>query len=106
MSGCSSHQRVRCSVPLLDPSEADQRVTLLVHREREQVLVPEPRGDRGRFGRRVVRRLRIAFDDMLEHRRDDEVPALDAVRVLGLEQPLRAPEPAAGGPDGAVRHEA
>ena len=148
ISGCSAHQRVRCSVhsrarrnsktPLaerdrvavhdprgtrreltgddgdhrlvhqpqavLDAAEADEGVPLLVDCEGEEIPVTEARRDRGRLRRRIVRRFGVAFGDVLEHRRDDEITALDAVGLLD-EQTLRAAEPAARRSDGAVRHE-
>ena len=99
------HRLVHQPQTVLDAAEADEGVPLLVDCEREEIPVPEPGRDRSRLGRSVVRRLGVAFDDVLEHRRDDEIASLDAVGLLGLEHALRPPEPAARRPDCAVCHQ-
>ena len=65
----------------------------------------EALGDRDRFHGVLVAALVLACGLVPEHEREQQVSALDTVATLTLDDPLRAPEPASGGPDLARRCE-
>ncbi len=73
-------------------------MTLAVHREREEVAVAEALGDPERLPGDAGRRGEVPGGLVLEHPGQQEVSALGAI-ALGLHEPLRTPQPAAGRAD-------
>ena len=71
-------------------------MALLMQREREQVGVLEPLGDRDRLRGGGLRAALVAGDPPLDDLRQQEIAALDAVGPVPLHQPPGAGEPAAG----------
>ena len=89
------HRLVHQAQPLLHPPEPDERVTLLLDDERDEITIPEALADRGGLGRRRAHRLVVAAD-VGQHRRDQQVAALHALPLLALEQSLATAEPPVG----------
>ena len=69
-------------------------LALEVHGEREQVRIAEALADLGGLAEDVAGRREVAGRFVLKHEREEHVPALDAVLLALLEQPLRAAGPA------------
>jgi hypothetical protein len=74
-------------------------------RERDEVRVPEALPDPRRLRRGRDRAVEVALRLALEHRRDQEIPLLDAVAPLALDQPPGPAEPAAGARHLSLLHE-
>jgi hypothetical protein len=72
----------------------DQQLARVLGGEREQVGVAEALADRHGFGAERDRGVVIARRHVGEDLRQQQEPALDAVALLALQQPLRAAEPA------------
>src|SRR5207249_2068388 len=69
--------------------------------------VVEPIADLAALSRRGIRRVVLAGGQLLVGPRHEQVPRLDAVGLLPLDEALRPREPAAGGPQvaaGRKRH--
>jgi hypothetical protein len=60
-------------------------VTLLVHADRDQIVVPEARADLGNLGRRFVSHLVFPGDRMGDEVRNEQVAPLRAVLPVALE---------------------
>ncbi len=82
------------SEPRLDASLPDERVTLLLHDEGDEVGVAEAPADLGRLAAGRVGGGGVAAGDLLQQHGDQQVAALDAVAPFALQHPTRATEPA------------
>jgi hypothetical protein len=92
--GDRHHGFIKQPEALLDPPLLDQRVPLLVHGEREQVLITEALADLGSIGCRSVSGLPVTAGLMPQHDRHQQIAPLDAVASLAFDQPLGTAEPA------------
>ena len=93
------HRLVEEREPVRDALQLDQRETLRVNREREEVCVAKALTDRGGLARRRVDGLVVAARLVLHRERHQQVALLDAFAALALDEPARAPEPAGGAAD-------
>ena len=103
-AGDRDHRLVEQREPFPNVAVLDQHVALPVDREGEQVAIPEALADTNGLARDRGSRGEVAGGLMLEHHRQEQVPALGALGLV-LEQPLRAPEPARRRPDLAASRE-
>ena len=85
--------------PLLGLSQPDEGVALLHDSDGSQVWVAEPLPNLGRLGCGRVGILELASGRVLQEHGDEEVSALGTVRLLRLEQPVAAREPAERRPE-------
>ena len=103
--GDRHHRLVQQREPLLRAAQHDQVRAARLGAEREQVRVAEALPDRARRAGRGGRRLEVARGLVAEHRRKHQVPLLDALGLLTLDQPLRPAHPARRPPGLAAQHE-
>ena len=101
--GRRDHHLVQDCEPLADTGVPEQNAALRVKREREEIGIAETLRQLGGSGRGQRRRFGIAARLVLEHERQQQVAALDALLLLVLEQPLPAREPARPARDLAVQ---
>ena len=79
--------------------------SLRVQAHREEIAVAEALGDGRRLTCERGSRFEVASGFESEHGRDHQVPVLDRVPRLPVEQPLRAAQPAVGGCDHPAKTE-
>ena len=94
--GHRHHRLVEQPQPLLETPVLDQDVAPLVRSEREQVRIAKALPDRRRLARGSRGRLPVAARLLFDDCGHEQIAVLDAITLLPVEQPLGAPEPAAG----------
>ena len=91
--------------PLLQASLSDPDLSLHVQREHREIRVVEALGGLDSGAGRVEGRVELAHRHVLERERHHQIPTLDAVVFLALEQALQSSEPASGPADLATDRE-
>ena len=81
-----------------DPPVLDQRATLVVPREPQEVAIAEPLSDLGGLGRGGMGGLVVAASHLLQPDGDQQIAALDAVLLDSFEQTPPAREPSTRSP--------
>ena len=84
--------------PSLDPSLLNQRATLVVPREPQEVVIAEPLSELGGLGRGGMGGLVVAPSHLLEPDGDQQIAALDAVLLDAFEQAPPSREPSTRSP--------
>jgi hypothetical protein len=95
--GDRDHGLVQQPETLLDPPLFDQRAALLLHRKGEQVSIAEALAHPGSVDCGRVRSLPGPCGHLLQHDREQQIPALDALTLLPFQEALRTSEPSGGG---------